>query len=72
MNQAQQAIKNKMDSILLSAKKNGSSDETHRLCMSMDAMTIEEKRVLIRQNWGQPALMKVEPLLMQYDSAKGS
>lgn len=71
MNQAQQAIKNKMDSILLSAK-NGSSDNTHKLCRSMDAMTIDEKRVLIGQNWGQTALMKVEPLLIQYDSAKGS
>jgi hypothetical protein len=71
MNQAQQSIKNKMDSILLSARR-GNSDHIHKLCRSMDSMTIEEKRELIRQHWGQPALQKVEPLLIQYDSATGS
>jgi len=69
MNQAQLAIKNKMDSILLSAR-HGNSDEIRKLCRSMDDMDIEERRTTIRSYWGEPALQKVEPLLIQFDSAK--
>lgn len=69
MNQAQCAIKNKLDSMLLSAKYN-SSDDARKLCLSMIGLTIEEQRELIKSHWGENCLNKVEPLLIQLESAK--
>lgn len=69
MMDARSTIKSKLDSLLISAKTK-SIDEARKLCLSLDGMDGPSRRQFIREHWGDACLGKVEPLLIQLDSAE--
>ena len=61
------SIRNKIDSLLLSTHVL-KTDEARRLCLTLDHMTMEERKAHITTYWGAAALAKIFPLLQQLES----
>jgi hypothetical protein len=65
--QSWRALRNRLDSILLSTNVM-KSDETKRQCLVMDTMTSEKRKKHISEKWGGLYLERVTPILHQLDT----
>lgn len=65
-NNSWKSLRNKLDSLLLSGNTLKSND-TMRLCHTLDNMDYESRKKHILSNWGPQYVNKCEPILKQLE-----